>query len=396
MQVIIVGGGPAGSIAAGKLAANGIRTILFERKLDNDKTCAGGIPSALVKEFDIPDDLIHQKCHKIRFYAPSGFKVELEFPDSGFLATVRRKEFDKHLREWAISRGAIIEQKDVKGYELSDEGIKVNYQDSAGVHYWAKADYLIGADGAVSRIAGILKKDRLEYVASMQEFIKPNPKAISHWKGVSELFYSSEISPNYYGWIFPHSDYIALGVGARYKYAKKIESYLDNLKKINSKWLNNSEVLMRKTALLPATQYTEPASDRIFLIGDAAGFVLPGSGEGIYYAMKSGQYAAEAIVAKHLEGQANPELTYNLKCERKFKQNFNYFRRIEKITFKNDYTRELFVRFCREPGAAVNALSVFSTKKPLRRSNFISKIKRLITLNKIRAEIKKEGLKLSG
>ncbi|MFH1514687.1 MAG: geranylgeranyl reductase family protein [bacterium] len=395
MQVIIAGGGPAGAIAAGKLSANGIRTILFERKLDNDKTCAGGIPSALVKEFDIPDEIIHQKCRNIRFYAPSGFMVELEFPDSGFLATVRRNEFDRYLREWAISRGAIIEEKEVSGYEMSDDGIKVNYKDSGGVHYWAKADYLIGADGAVSRIAKILKKDRLEYVASIQEFIKPNRDGMAHWDGVSELFYSSEISPNYYGWIFPHRDYVALGVGARYEHAKKIEKYLENLKNLNSRWLNGGEVIKRATALLPATQYSEPASDRVFLIGDAAGFVLPGSGEGIYYAMKSGQFAAEAIVGKHLEHHTNPELTYNSKCDREFRQNFNYFRRIEKITFKNDYTREIFVRFCREPGAAVNALSVFSIKKPLRHSNVISKIKRLVTLNKIRIEIKKEGLNLS-
>lgn len=394
MQVIITGGGPAGAIAAGKLAANGIRTILFERNLDNDKTCAGGIPSALVNEFKIPDELIHQKCRNVRFYAPSGFMVELEFPDSGFIATVRRHEFDAHLREWATSRGAIIEEKEVFGYELSDEGIKVNYKDSDGVNYWAKADYLIGADGAASRIAGILKEDRLEYVASMQEFIKPNPDGIAHWKGVSELFYSSEISPNYYGWIFPHKDYIALGVGARYEHAKNIADNLENLKKLNDKWLKGGEVIKRKAALLPATQYSEPATDRVFLIGDAAGFVLPGSGEGIYYAMKSGQFAAEAIVAKHLEGYSNPELTYNLRCERAFRQNFNYFRRVEKFAFINDFTREMFVRYCKEPGAADNALYVFSTKKPLRRSNLISKIKRLISLNKIKAQIKKEGLNL--
>ena len=60
MQVIIAGGGPAGAVAAEKLSASGIRTILFERSLDNDKTCAGGIPSALVDDFNIPDEIMNK------------------------------------------------------------------------------------------------------------------------------------------------------------------------------------------------------------------------------------------------------------------------------------------------------------------------------------------------
>lgn len=392
MQVIIAGGGPAGAVAAEKLSASGIRTILFERSMENDKTCAGGIPSALVNEFNIPDDVIQQKCERIRFHSPSGVVVELDFPDSGYMATVRRHEFDKYLRKRAIDRGAIIEEKEVFGYEPATDAIKVNYQDASGQHFWAKADYFIGADGAISRVGRILQPDRLEYVATMQEYIRPNPEGMAHWNSVSELFYSTKVSPDYYGWIFPHRDYISIGVGTRYEHAKKIFEYLQNLKDLNSKWLDGGEVLGRGSAPIPSTIYSEPAKDRVFLIGDAAGYVLPGCGEGIYYAMKSGLLAAEAIIGTFRHGNTNPAHSYNLKCEHEFHQSFKYFTNVEKVAFKSDFTRELFVRYCREPGAADGFLNVFSLKNKRQKSSLISKFKRLVALNKIRSEIKKENL----
>ncbi len=392
MQVIIAGGGPAGAVAAEKLSASGIRTILFERSMDNDKTCAGGIPSALVTDFNIPDDIIHQRCEKVRFYGPSGVMVELNFPDDGYMATVRRHEFDKYLRNRAIERGAIIEEKEVFGYEPATDAIKVNYQDSSGQHFWAKADYFIGADGAISRVGRMLQADRLEYVATMQEYIRPNPDGMAHWQSVSELFYSTKVSPDYYGWIFPQREYVSIGVGTRYKHAKNISQYLNNLKDINAEWLDGGEVLGRGSAPVPATIYSEPAKGRVFLVGDAAGYVLPGCGEGIYYAMKSGLFAAEAIIGTFRHGNTNPALSYNLQCEREFKENFDYFTSVEKVAFKSDYTRELFVRYCREPGAADGFLNVFSMKKKRKSSTLISKIQRLIALNRIRAEIKREGL----
>jgi geranylgeranyl reductase len=393
MQVIIAGGGPAGSIAAEKLASSGIRTILFERAPSGDKTCAGGIPSALVSDFNLPDEVIHQKCEKVRFFGPSGYEVDLNFPEGGYLATVRRHEFDMYLRQRAKERGALIEEKEITNFEESSDVVKVEYKDTNNQKYWAKADYLIGADGAVSRIARLMQNDRLVYVASMQEFIRPNPDGLAHWNGIAELYYSSKVSPDYYGWIFPHKGYVSIGVGTHYDNAKNISQYLDHLKSINSRWLDGGETLGRGSAPIPSTIYPEPAKKRVFLVGDAAGFVLPGCGEGIYYAMKSGLFAAEAILANKQEQHSNPALIYNLRCEREFKKSFAYFKRVEKIAFKDDFNRELFVRYCRVPGAADNFLNVFSLKKKRRSSSIGSKIQKLIELNKIKSEIKRENLK---
>ena len=392
MQVIIAGGGPAGACAAEKLAVAGIRTIIFERDPDGDKTCAGGIPSALVRDFNIPDNILQAKCQKVRFFGPSGVRVEMEFPDSGCLATIRRREFDTFLRERAISRGAILEEKEVMSYEETQEGLKVHYKDAENRAYWAKADYLIGADGAVSRIARILHTSRLEYVATMQEYLRPSAEGMKHWNGAAELYYSSKISPDYYGWVFPHKDYISIGVGMSYDFAKDIRGHFEHLKKLNEKWLEGAEIIGTGSAPIPLNHYSEPARRRVFLVGDAAGYVLPGSGEGIYYAMKSGQCAAESIIESVMEYHSNPELIYNRRCDREFKRNFDYFRRIEKLAFKNDFNRELFVRYCREPHVADNFLNMFTNKKKTKRSGISKKIRRLMILNRIRGEITMEGL----
>lgn len=392
IQVIVVGGGPAGSIAAEKLSLAGIRTIIFERNVKGEKTCAGGIPSVLVSEFSIPDHIIHRKCRKVRFYAPSGKSVEVDFPDDGYLATVNRAEFDSYLRNHAVERGAILEEKEVLGFEWLPDGIRVNYRSEDRL-FWTKADYLIGADGAVSKIAKALHKSSLSYVATLQELIRPTLGGMKHWSDVAELYYSSKISPDYYGWIFPHKDYIALGVGTSYQYSKDIREFLENLKKQNSEWLEGSQLISRNSAPIPSSHFEEPAKNRVFLVGDAAGFVLPGSGEGIYYAMKSAQFAAEAIISSVFERHANPELIYNRRCEREFRKSFNYFNRIAKIAYRNDLTREIFVRYTAYPGATDNFLNMFSLKSRKRKSGIARKIRRIFILNSIKSQIKKEGLK---
>jgi geranylgeranyl reductase len=226
----------------------------------------------------------------------------------------------------------------------------------------------------------------------MQEFIRPNPEGMAHWSNAAEFVYATEISPDFYGWVFPHRDYVSIGVGTKYEHAKEISQYLKNLKKLNAKWIDGGEVLGRGAAPIPYTVFHEPARGRIFLVGDAAGFVLPGCGEGIYYAMKSGEYAAEAIIGTHVHNHTNPALSYNLKCEREFKRNFTYFSRIEKVVFQNNFTREIFVRYCREPHAADNVMNVFSAREKMRHSGIAGKISKVLALNRIRAEIKKEGL----
>ena len=392
MQVIIAGGGPAGACAAEKLSVAGIRTIIFERNPDGDKTCAGGIPSALVREFNIPENIIHQKCEKVRFFGPSGVCAEMSFPDDAYMATIRRREFDLFLRNRAVERGAILEEKDVVGFEVASDGLKVQYKDSENRMFWAKADYLIGADGAISRVARILHTNRLEYVATMQEYIRPSASSMAHWNGTAEFYYSANVSPDYYGWVFPHRDYVSIGVGMRYEFAKNIREHFENLKKINEKWLEGGELLGCGAAPIPVNHYNEPAKRRVFLVGDAAGFVMPGCGEGIYYAMKSGQFAADAIISTLREHHANPEFMYNRRCEREFTRIYDYFRGVEKLAFKSDFNRELFVRYCREPGSYDNFLNMFANKKWSGKSGILKKINRLFVLNRIRGEITMEGL----
>jgi flavin-dependent dehydrogenase len=116
----------------------------------------------------------------------------------------------------------------------------------------------------------------------------------------NEFYYGGDVSPFGYAWIFPKRDCIAVGVGALLsKVEENLKTYLENFVNkhpIASKKLEGAEVIRFDAALVPLSGLTSKIySDRIVLLGDAAGTVSPITGEGMYYSMKSGEIAAEVI-----------------------------------------------------------------------------------------------------
>ena len=77
LKVAVIGGGPSGSCAAEILAKSGIKTWIFERKLDNAKPCGGAIPLCMVEEFDLPESIIDRKVRHMRMISPSNREVDI-------------------------------------------------------------------------------------------------------------------------------------------------------------------------------------------------------------------------------------------------------------------------------------------------------------------------------
>ena len=103
-DVVVVGGGPAGAIAAADLAASGRRVLLLD-KAGRIKPCGGAIPPRLIRDFAIPDALLVARIRCARMVAPSARSVDMPVGD-GFVGMVDREHFDPYLRERAALAGA--------------------------------------------------------------------------------------------------------------------------------------------------------------------------------------------------------------------------------------------------------------------------------------------------
>ncbi len=386
MQIVIAGGGPGGASCARTLSKAGIRTVLIEASPNGDKPCAGGLPSILFKQYTIPELLIKHRTTGVIFQAPSGLRVQTQFPDGQYIATVERREFDNHLRWLAEDAGAIIVNGRVIGYNEKGSQILVRYRDSDGTIHTTEADYVIGADGAWSRIAKQVMGERLPMVVGMQEEIVPTGDRLDILGDNCLFNYSPAVSSDYYGWIFPKGDRVSVGIGTNAKNKSKLPSLLSRMKELHSDLLEGGEVISRNGAYIPAGQYREHGSGRVLLVGDAAGFVLPACGEGVYFAMRSGEIAGETI--REL-GQKRPDILvsrYTDLVNAEFSEIFRYFAKIERITYSTAINREVFVRLTQDKFMANKILSAFSTKIR-RRTPFFKKLAVLFNLMGIRLKV---------
>lgn len=394
MRVVVVGGGPGGATTAHECALRGVSVMLLERRHDNDKACAGGMPAKLITDFDIPDHIVEAITNHVVFVAPSKRETHIDIPPGEGIATVRRLVFDAFLRERAAKAGAEFVEAEYLDYE--DRGAamtpryRVNYRTRDGKLHSELADFLIGADGAISRVAKQATGTVLRQVVARQKFITPaNGTMESHYRNRLEVYYTSEISPDYYGWVFPRKHDISLGMGTGYDNGRLVRPCLENLHRYNQPYLEGGEITCVNAAPIPSEQnYERAAIDNILLVGDSAGFVLPALGEGIYYAMLAGRIAAEDIFQYAANGGPHPATVYPQQTRDAFEPLFQVFRQVERWAYISDFHRELFCRICEERYYTEKIFATFAMKKskpnrnPLRKA--INATRMLGTVMKIR------------
>jgi geranylgeranyl reductase len=358
-DVVVVGGGPAGAIAAETLARAGKRVALLD-KAGRVKPCGGAVPPRLIRDFDIPAHLIVAHARGAKIFAPSGRAEEMPIDAGGYVGMVDRDVFDEFLRDRAASAGC----KRVTGSYLNisreDGAVTVHYR-AAGKEAGAlRTKLVIGADGAVSMVGRqeVAAARKPRYVFAYHEVIRAPLKDFDGER--CDIYYQGAVSPDFYGWVFPHGDTASVGTGS----ARKGFALREAVGELRAQaGLAGAETLRREGAPLPIRPYKCWDNGRdVVLAGDAAGVVAPASGEGIYYAMLGGQLAAEAAAACLETGDARKLGLARKRFMKAHGQVFWVLNFMQNFWYATDNRRERFVRICGDKDVQSLTWTAYMTK----------------------------------
>ncbi|MHB8853020.1 MAG: NAD(P)/FAD-dependent oxidoreductase [Ignavibacteriaceae bacterium] len=307
-DIVIVGAGPAGSIAARFAAEGGASVLMLEKDRDvgYPVRCGEAISKAGVSEFIAPDEKwISAHINKFALISPDGTEAVIEFGDAGYV--LERRVFDYELAKTAAKAGAeILTRAYVNGLLFEDgkvSGVKYEYR---GEQKELKAKIVIGADGVESRIgrwAGL--KTYVDF-REMECCVQVTASNINVKDDTLYFYFGENVAPGGYFWIFPKVNgaaNIGLGVSGMVGKKKSALSFLNNFMENN---FPNSPILTSIAGGVPSTITLEKISaPGIMLVGDAARQVNPLSGGGIASGMIggsiAGKIAAEAITNNSLD-----------------------------------------------------------------------------------------------
>jgi geranylgeranyl reductase family protein len=314
-DLLIVGAGPAGSFAAELLAKHGANVALFDgRPAGEPKACGGGVTAKALKAWPALLNAVGRTIHELDLYSPSGKRLHLELEEP--FAVYSRVAFDGYLRDRARDAGADVfaEKVSARKIKKTDSGWLIEGESRV----WS-GSVLVGADGANSGIAktlaGPLEPSDMEVAFGYRAPLPangPSPTVVAflpRWVG--------------YAWAFPRPDHISFGIATTQDAFE--HQPLDDLlwrfmvayyqqredAKVNFWTTDESsremstirdqlkETAERYAARIPGLSATTWDNRRVCgtdwaLLGDAAGFADPVTGEGIYYALRSAELFAES------------------------------------------------------------------------------------------------------
>ncbi|KRS19062.1 geranylgeranyl diphosphate reductase [Roseovarius indicus] len=364
-DVVVVGGGPSGATAAEDLARSGAKVALIDRA-GRIKPCGGAIPPRLIADFDIPDEMLVAKITTARMISPTGRHVDIPI-ENGFVGMVDREDFDEFLRERAAGAGAERMTGTYKRVERDEAGTHVVYRDKAsGAERRLATKLVIGADGARSNVAKdeVPGGDRIPYVIAYHEIIEAPGKVGSYDPDRCDVIYDGRISPDFYGWVFPHGKSASVGMGSMVRDVDLKKATAD-LRMASG--LVDCPTIRREGAPIPLKPLDRWDNGRdVVLAGDAAGVVAPSSGEGIYYAMVGGRVAATAAMACLSTGRVKDLQLARRLFMREHKTVFRVLASMQNAYYKSDERRERFVSLCHDIDVQRLTFEAYMNKKLVR------------------------------
>ena len=333
-DLIIVGGGPAGASAGRAAALRGLSTLLIEKsRFPRYKPCAGAVSERALAslDFEIPPSIREREIKGGRLFVRNQcFERTL---DRRLGIIVSRSAFDEYLLGKAREAGLDVRMEErVLDFEESDEHVSV--RTTAGAYRSRFAVIAEGAQGTLKyRVRRRDAKDEFG-ICLVTEIEERNDIISARLPDIIEIHFDAVAMG--YGWIFPHDGYYSVGIGSFASIAAKP-------KEVMGEFLQKHGFVSRpriRGHLIPVGGITRTvASSRVLLCGDAAGFVDPLTGEGIAYAIRSGQIAAGVVADACAGGKKGSALArYPKLCRRDFGSNLFYALLSAKIIYNSPGT----------------------------------------------------------
>ncbi len=370
-DVVIVGAGPAGSMAAIILAQKGYDVLLLDRyNFPRDKICGDAVPAGAIERlwrYGLKDK-VDQAVERGEFYrvdslllvSPRGYDIEADLHDGreGAKSYVApRMHFDALLQQAAVDSGAEFCQAQAKAPIIENgrvAGVQAQVNGSTRKFY---SKVLVGADGVTSIIARSLRPKEEQHKDEHRAIaIRAYINDIQEIPHEVEFYLYKEILPGY-AWIFPTGRHTAnIGLGMRLDHFRK---HNKNLKKMLQEFLDMPAV---KKRLLNGGQLHDVATwqlnfgsqanmeysfDGAVLVGDAAGFINPITGGGIYNSTLSAELAAQVIEKALQTGDYSRQTlqAYDQLCRDAMWDNMKVSYRFQRAFMNFPWLVDILIRF---------------------------------------------------
>jgi geranylgeranyl reductase family protein len=347
-DVIVSGAGPAGSKCAEVLAKNGFKVALIERDTSWRKPCGGAVSNRIFKYYPKIRKLNFQRIYGISMYSANYLNFTYSWRGiQDYSINVDRLEFDNFIRDTATDAGAMLFDKNVAYDFLTKNKEKIGIKTKSPL---GKNEFLgkiiVIADGMSSKLAvrsGLREKWKIQEIYSTKCAIMEGKTLLD--QEIMAIFFKPYKG---YGWIFPLNDNkFNIGVGMSQVMHREYsinKLFLDFLKDQHVKELlpsSSYKEIWKSNYPLPALGVKKNCliGDNLMIIGDAAGFVSPISGEGIHASVVSGQIAAETAVMSLENESFSKDSLKNYKSHpyiKKIIRNFKLKRSLTDFFFENE------------------------------------------------------------
>ncbi|HWZ30354.1 MAG TPA: NAD(P)/FAD-dependent oxidoreductase [Bryobacteraceae bacterium] len=323
--VAVLGGGPAGSFAAERLARAGLKVMVFDEKLAWEKPCGGGLTYKAYNEYPflIENDTPKRLVHETLIAAPKAGEVTMAL--SHPLVIYSRFDLNRMLLERAERAGASIEKTRVLGLERRDRGWRLRTQAGS-----AEADFCIIATGARNPLRDV----GTEWSA------KDTMSALGYYVPASQERIDIQFLPQLEGyiWVFPRCGHLSVGICGKGEPAQSLRARLEQ-------YMNERGIVWKGSAFYshmlpsletPGWKNNRVAGDGWLAVGDAGGLVDPITGEGLYYAMRSGDLASRVVV-DDAHGIAEKAAAYRAMLSHEFAVDLEFAATLAKRVFLGSF-----------------------------------------------------------